>query len=116
MLLELASVILEPSGCDVKTFRDPEIAVQTFTSANPRPALIITDYAMHNMTGMDLLRACRQLEPAQKVLLVSGTVGPEVFYHSGCKPDHFLSKPYHARQLIELVQSLVGANSPSHTT
>ncbi|HYG34556.1 MAG TPA: response regulator [Clostridia bacterium] len=108
MLLELAAVILEPAGYEVKTFRDPESALEAFTNANPRPALLITDYAMHTMTGMDLIQACRRLEPAQKVLLVSGTVGPEVFFQSPFKPNSFLAKPYHAKQLTDLVKSLVG--------
>ena len=28
MLLELASVIIKPLGCEVRTFRDPEAALQ----------------------------------------------------------------------------------------
>ena len=60
MLLELASVILEPLGYAIQTFRDPEMAVRAFKSAQPRPALIITDYAMHTMNGMQLIEACRQ--------------------------------------------------------
>src|ERR1043166_7400169 len=46
MLLELAAVILEPLGYHVKTFRDPQSAVEAYNSARPHPALIITDYAM----------------------------------------------------------------------
>src|SRR5438105_2412689 len=49
MLLELASVILEPLGYEVKTFRDGESAAEAFASAKPRPDLIITDFAMHAM-------------------------------------------------------------------
>src|SRR5712691_13283287 len=45
MLLELAAVILEPLGYRVKTFRDPQSALQSFADARPRPALLITDYA-----------------------------------------------------------------------
>jgi CheY-like chemotaxis protein len=107
MLLELAAVIIEPLGYQVKTFRDPASALQAFTEAKPRPALVITDYAMHSMNGMALIEACRCLEPRQKILLLSGTVGPEVYFQSTCKPDQFLGKPYHARQLIELVQSML---------
>src|SRR5690348_8290211 len=81
MLLELACVILEPLGYAVKTFRDPDSAIEAFKAADPRPALVITDYAMHALNGMDLLRACRKLRPKQKILLISGTVGEEIFYN-----------------------------------
>ena len=109
MLLELASVILGPLGYKTKTFRDPESALAAFTAVRPRPGLIITDYAMHKLNGLALLESCRKLEPKQKVLLVSGTVGPEVFQHSAAKPDRFLSKPYSAQHLIALVKTILAA-------
>src|SRR5882762_524235 len=87
MLLELASVILEPLGYEVKTFRNPDAAVEAYAAARPQPALVITDYAMHLTNGMDLLKACRRLQPRQKILLVSGTVGEEVFKNIPSKPD-----------------------------
>ena len=107
MLLELAMVLLEPIGFVVKTFRDPASALEAFAAAKPRPVLVITDYAMHKMTGVDLIRSCRKIEPEQRVLMVSGTVGEDVFRDSSVKPDAFLAKPYHAKQLTDIVQSLV---------
>jgi CheY-like chemotaxis protein len=108
MLLELATVILEPLGYVVRTFRDPGNALEAFTQTRPRPSLIITDYAMQNMNAMTLIEACRKLEPEQKILLLSGTVGTEIYYNSRVKPDQFLEKPYQARQLLDLVKSMLG--------
>jgi DNA-binding NtrC family response regulator len=107
MLLELATIVLSPLGHEVTTFRDPDSALQAFVRANPRPALIITDYAMHNMSGMDLIAECKRLQPGQKIILVSGTVGQEVFNNSAFKPDRFLAKPYEVRQLTEIVNALL---------
>jgi CheY-like chemotaxis protein len=108
MLLELAAVILEPLGYVVKTFRSPESAVQAFTTARPPPGLVITDYAMHTMNGLDLIEACRHVQPQQKILMVSGTVDSGVYRNSPTKPNRFLAKPYHAKQLAETVSSLLG--------
>jgi CheY-like chemotaxis protein len=108
MLLELASVILEPNGYNIKTFRDPEVALQTFSSAKPRPDLIVTDYAMHTMNGMQLIERFRKLAPDVKILLVSGTVGEEIFLSAPTRPDQFLAKPYQAHALTEAVKSLLG--------
>jgi CheY-like chemotaxis protein len=107
MLLELASVILEPLGYVIETFRAPESALRAFQAARPQPALIITDYAMHTMTGLQLAGACRRIQPKQKVLLLSGTVGPEIVRTGPTKPDRFLAKPYEAKQLIDAVRSLL---------
>jgi len=107
MLLELAIVILEPHGYQLKTFRDPELALQSFTAAKHRPKLLITDYAMHTMNGMQLMKRFRDLEPRQKILLVSGTVGEDIFGGATEKPDRFLAKPYKADQFIREVEELL---------
>jgi CheY-like chemotaxis protein len=107
MLLELATVVLEPLGYRIKTFRDPASAMRAFVCAEPPPALVITDYAMHSMNGLELMAACRRKQPGQKVLLLSGTVDEQVYRDSPQKPDHFLPKPYQAKQLISAVQSLL---------
>ena len=107
LLLQLASVILEPLGYTIKTFGAAELALEAFKSEKPPPALIITDYMMHEMTGMELVEACRQIRPGQKTLLVSGTVGEEVFRAVAEKPDRYLGKPYQAKQLIDAVEAML---------
>src|SRR4051794_12630213 len=97
MLLELATVVLQPLGYQIETFRDPESALRSFASASRRPALIITDYAMQSMNGLELVAACRSLQPDQKVLLLSGTVDEQTYENQQVKPDRFLGKPYQAK-------------------
>ena len=107
MLLELAAVILKPIGCEVRTFRDPELALKEVPIV--RPAVIITDYAMGRMSGMDLIRECRRLNPHQKMLLVSGTVDEHVFADAPAKPDRFLAKPYQLQEFADCVRELLAA-------
>jgi CheY-like chemotaxis protein len=107
MLLELASMIVEPLGFHVRTFRDPVTALREFSLANPLPALLITDYAMHQMNGLDLIRDCRRINPRQKVLLISGTVDADVYRESPHKPDLFLAKPYQTQELVDAVMTLL---------
>ena len=107
MLLELAVVILEDLDYDIKTFRDPQEALQALRSLPSPPALVITDYAMHHMNGMDLIAQCRRVHPRQKTLLISGTVDEHVFDNSPVKPDRFLAKPYQAKQLLEAVTTVL---------
>ena len=107
MVLELASVALEPLGCTVMTFTTPEAALRAFEVAKSKPALIITDYAMDRMTGLELAAACRRICSEQKVLLVSGTVEPDAHRGAPTKPDRFLAKPYQTKQLIDEVASML---------
>lgn len=110
MLLELAKVILEREGYVVEVFHDPQTAVQAFKELQPRPEVLITDYAMHTMNGMELIARFKRIEPGQKIILVSGTVGEDIFINSAYKPDRFLAKPYRAHQLSNMVEELLAAD------
>jgi len=104
MLLDLAAAILKPSGFDVRTFRDPQLALAEFSTA--KPAVLVTDCAMGGMNGMEFLKLCRQINPCQKVLLLSGTVNENIYADADAKPDAFLAKPYQIREFIETIQKL----------
>jgi two-component system cell cycle sensor histidine kinase/response regulator CckA len=105
MLLELAALILTPMGFEVRTFRDPETALKEFTRV--LPDLVITDYAMGRMSGMDLIRECRRINPAQKMILISGTVDEHVFADALVRPDRFLSKPYQFTDFSSCIRQLL---------
>src|SRR6266702_3884759 len=113
MLLELAAVVLEPHGFKIKTFRDPQSALQSFASAQPPPVLVITDYTMDNMTGLEFIEACRKVQPRQKILLLSGTVDEQVYRNSPFKPDCSLARPYQAKQQLSIVMSLLADSGDS---
>lgn len=111
LLLELARLILEPMGYQIRTFSDPEEAVKAYSDAPTKPDLIITDFSMRKLTGTRIMQICRRLNPRQKIAIVSGTVGPEVFAGLSDQPDRFLSKPYEATDLQNLVRDLLGQPS-----
>jgi CheY-like chemotaxis protein len=104
MLLDLAAAILQPLGYDVLTFRDPKVALAEFPTA--KPAVVVTDYAMGEMNGMDLVRECKRVNPQQKILLLSGTVDERIYADATAKPDIFLAKPYQVSNFIESVKKL----------
>jgi len=104
-LLELAEAILEPMGYQVRTFRDPELALKEFPVA--KPDVVITDYAMGRMNGMDLIRECRRLNPRQKMIMLSGTVDEHMFAEAAVKPDQFLTKPYQIQDLAAHIHALL---------
>lgn len=107
MLLDLAAAILEPLGYEVRTFRDPQTALAEFAKA--RPALVVTDYAMGGMTGMELIHECKRVNPGQKIMLLSGTVDQHIYANDAARPDIFLAKPYQVSEFIKSVKALAGA-------
>lgn len=108
MLLDLNEAVLRSIGFDVRRFRAAEIAFEAFQAAPVPPAIIITDYAMHRMTGLELIDRCRKVNPGQKVLMVSGTVDSSVFKDAAQQPDYFMPKPYSTDRLVDVVRRLVG--------
>lgn len=106
MLLDLAAAILQPQHYEVRTFRDPQVALAEFSKA--KPAVLVTDYAMGGMNGMDLIRECKRINPAQKILLLSGTVDESIYNNEAAKPDLFLAKPYQIKALVDAVRQLAG--------
>jgi len=69
--------------------------------------VLVTDYSMGEMNGLDLIRECRQVNPSQKIMLLSGTVDEHVYADATAKPDCFLAKPYQVQDFVKSVQELV---------
>ena len=109
MLLDLAEMILEQAGFKVCLFHDPKEALSAYISSKPAPDVLVTDYAMAKMTGMDLIRECKRLNPLQKTILLSGTVDESVYADSPIKPDYMMTKPYQIQKLVEMIRSLVAS-------
>ncbi len=107
MLLDLAVAILQPLGFDVWTFSDPRKALKAFPDA--KPAVIVTDYAMGEMNGLELVRECKRVNPKQKMILLSGTVDENIYASLPQKPDRFLVKPYPVHEFIEAIRALVAS-------
>ena len=107
MLLDLAATVLQPLGFNVRTFRDPKRALAEYPVA--RPVVVVTDYAMGGMNGLDLVRECRLVNPQQKTILLSGTVDENIYANAQIKPDRFLAKPYRIPDFVKSIQALVEA-------
>ena len=105
MLLDLAAAVLQPLGFDVRTFSDPRKALKAFLDA--RPEVLVTDYAMDGMNGLELVRECRHVNPKQKIIMLSGTVDEHIYANLPQKPDRFLVKPYPVHEFIEAIREMV---------
>src|SRR2546427_11934557 len=99
VLLDLAETALQADGYEFKKFLDPEAALESFTKARTKPALIITDYAMGKMNGLELIERCQALKPDIKSILISGTAGAEVVLGSNVRVDRYMGKPYQPSSL-----------------
>jgi DNA-binding NtrC family response regulator len=69
----LAEVWLSNAGfTNVSYFREPEKALR-YIERNPKPALVISDYNMPTMNGVDFLQEVKKNSPEIKTIIVSAT-------------------------------------------
>ncbi len=108
LLLDLAEATLASPAYKLKKFLDPERALADFMQARTKPALLITDYSMCKMNGLELVERCRALKPDLKSIMVSGSAGAEILMGSDVKVDQFVGKPYHPADLAGLVRRVLG--------
>ena len=104
LLGELATTILTEQGYKTRTFTDPLDVLAAVRDEGARPALLVTDFVMGTMTGLELIEECKKAHPALRTIILSGTVSETyIWQRSGAKPDHFMSKPYQVPSVVKLV-------------
>jgi DNA-binding NtrC family response regulator len=103
LLLDFAEAALRSAGYRTRKFVDPEAALQTLQKSRIRPTLLISDYAMGRMNGLELIEQCKAQAPGLKTFLISGTAGAEILLGAPVRVDQFLAKPYQAESLVQAV-------------
>ena len=106
-LLDLAEVSLKPDGYSLRKFEDPEVALEAFLNARVKPDLLITDYAMGKLNGIELIERCKAAKPDLKCIIISGTAGAEIVLGATVKVDRYLGKPYQPLSLAEMVRRVL---------
>jgi signal transduction histidine kinase len=98
------AALLEDLGHEVVKASSGTDALEVLESGKPVD-LMITDYAMPGMTGVQLAEAARKLRPGLPILLATGYA--DLPARSKLELPR-LSKPYHQRQLAEQITALIG--------
>jgi DNA-binding NtrC family response regulator len=107
LLVEFATAVLEAVGYTVKHFSDPKDVLRAIHKANPKPAVLITDYEMGEINGLELILSSHKIHPSLKTLLLSGTVDSSISLNHAAKVHRFLGKPYDPAQLRKIVAELM---------
>lgn len=111
-ILNLMKHVLDSEGFEVRSFTNPEKALEEFASAKDRPEMMLTDYCMQPMNGMELINRCRQTDPELKTILISGMIDEDSVAKLPEKSDRFIQKPFKVSNLIEtLNDTLAGAHN-----
>ena len=106
LLGEITRQLIASAGYDTQLFHQGLPARDALLAAEPPPAVLVTDFDIGDINGLDLIGEVRAKFPCLKTLLLSGTAKPETLAKHLVKPDHFLAKPFRADDLIGAVDRL----------
>jgi len=106
LLGEITRQLIASAGYETKLFHQGLPARDALLAAAAPPAVLVTDFDIGDINGLDLINQVRAKLPLLKTLLVSGTAKPEVLARHPVKPDQFLAKPFRADDLLGAVDRL----------
>jgi CheY-like chemotaxis protein len=105
--LTTVALLLEMSGYRVSQASNGERALQQL--ARERPDIVLTDFMMPHVNGLELIRAMRA-QPALAaipVILTSAALPADI--EPSKVAQGFITKPYRIEAVIELIESILAA-------
>ena len=108
-VMEMATRLLERLGYKVTCQTDSVSALEVFRSNPNEFDLVITDYAMPKLTGLDFAREVLRVRPDMPILLCTGfseKITPDSVKELGME---LLMKPYGMREISEAVRKILDA-------
>jgi DNA-binding NtrC family response regulator len=113
-LLGLGHAMLMRLGYEVVACTRSPTALETFAAAPERFELVMTDYTMPSLTGVQLMVACRHLRPDLPVLLYTGWLEvPEANHDPASGRLAVLQKPFSLHELDSALRQLLEARQPA---
>ena len=109
----LTAVIKHLTQAEVESYTSPQAALKAFRATPGKYELVITDFDMPEMDGVELCRQMRAIAPGQEIFLAtgSGCFTEEAAYQAGFAA--LLNKPFPASALHA---ALAGAGLEAETT
>jgi DNA-binding NtrC family response regulator len=94
-------------GIEVFAFSDPRLALEHIQTNHERYKIIISDYRMPSMTGIELLDKMKKINSAvTRILMSAFEINNELFQECKCI-DKFLQKPIMMVDLVNEVEGLI---------
>ena len=104
---EMIKIFLTDAGYDVQVFSNPLQALAAMQTSETLPSLLISDYRMPGINGLELIHRCKLIHPSLKVIAASANILDEDIEKYPFHPDRILPKPYTTTSLLATVQTLL---------
>lgn len=116
MIGELVGNFLQMEGIEVEVYQNPLDALAAFQASDPKPSILISDHRMPGMSGLDLIKACKQAHPTLRTISISGTLSTYDMECAGIVPDRIVRKPFRPSELLPPIWELFGCTQPVPTS
>jgi CheY-like chemotaxis protein len=115
LIRNLARSVLERGGFEVLMAEDGEQALQTFRRHRGEVSVVLLDYTMPRMTGLQVMEALLKIEPGVRVVFSTGYAGDrdsESLMSSGAAG--FVPKPYRPQELLHAIRQAAAPMDVGH--
>ncbi len=110
-ILDLFSEYLSSSGFNTISFQNPMKALDYFYQYQSNCSLVITDYKMPQMSGLELIKKIREKDIDYKIktLVISAFIKDNLPYDKSyfLTVDKILEKPVYLDRLKKVIQELI---------
>jgi two-component system chemotaxis response regulator CheY len=94
--------LLEERGFQTYSAYDGAKGIEEFRTINP--TLTFLDIVMPKMSGLEVLKGIRAINPRAKVIMVTSLVSKKVIQQvKNAKADWFIRKPFNEQQITEIL-------------
>lgn len=110
MLVSLMERQLQTFGFDVVGFASSEEALVAIREAPERFSLVVSDYNMPRMSGLDLARAILKIRPDMRFVVTSGYIDDAMRERATLLGiTHLLQKPARLEEIVNVIQQAWGS-------
>jgi len=115
-LLKFIQEALENHGYKTFAMNDSIDALAVFGKIPQEIALVITDIAMPNMDGKELIKKIKEIKPEIKILAMSGHTKYIADKDGIREIDGFLKKPFESHYMLSVVRRILDAKTRTSLT
>jgi len=108
-LANLYRIYLERSGFDSVSFTDPLLALEHHSQNHDRYCVVITDWKMPNLDGIQFAKKIREYYVTVKILLITGYFADKSFWKEVMQEDdisEIFEKPFRLKELKLRIEEL----------
>ena len=107
-MVYLVKRMLEKRGYRVSGFEQPAAALAALRAGSPRFDIVVTDYNMPGLSGLDVAREVRKINPALPVVITSGYISEDLRVNAGLAGvRHVIYKPNTVEELCQSIAQVL---------